>query len=450
MKQLRNVLIANRGEIALRIIRACRKAGIRSTAVYSAADRDSRFVREADHAVCIGPAPAGKSYLHIPSLIAAARGAAADAIHPGYGFLAENADFADICRHAGFTFIGPSAEAIRLMGDKARAKETARRAGVPTIPGSDGLVTTAEEALTEARKIGYPLLLKAAAGGGGKGMRLIEREEDLASGMKEASEEALKAFGFGGMYIERYFTHVHHVEIQLIADEEGHVISLGERDCSSQRRHQKLIEESPSPIADPALRAAMSEAAKRLARAAGYTSAGTVEFIVDEEKNFYFMEMNTRIQVEHPVTETVTGTDLIGAMLTVAEGRPLPWKEDLSPSGWAIECRVNAEDPARNFAPSPGRLTKFRLPDEDWLRVDTALSEGSVVPPFYDSLIAKLIVHGENRADAIDKMLSVLDRARIEGVATGIPLHKKILSSPVFREGRMDTAYIESHMEEFL
>lgn len=447
---IRQVLIANRGEIALRCIRACRKAGVDSLLVVSAADKESLPAKEADRTVVIGPAPAAKSYLFVPALLAAAKGAGADAVHPGYGFLAENAEFADACRLAGLAFIGPTGDAIRLMGDKARAREMAKAAGVPTVPGSDGLIETAEDALREARRIGFPVLLKATAGGGGKGMRLVENEAELADAMKEAAEEARKAFGFGGLYIEKYFTSVHHVEIQLLADKEGNVIALGERDCSSQRRHQKLIEESPSPIVDPALRAKMADAAKRLAKAAHYESAGTVEFIVDEDKNFYFMEMNTRIQVEHPVTEMVTGADLVETMLHIAEGEPLPWKEDFTPEGWAIECRINAEDPEKNFAPSPGFLKKFALPTHPYLRVDTAMEEGASISPFYDSLIAKLIVHGADRADAINKMLTVLSEVKIEGVATTAAMQKRILSSDAFREGRLDTAYIESHIEEFM
>lgn len=450
MTALKRVLIANRGEIALRIIRACRKTGMVSILAASKADLDSLPAREADRTICIGPAPAAQSYLSIPALLAAAKGAHADAIHPGYGFLAENAEFADVCANAGLTFIGPSADAIRLMGDKARAKETARKAGVPTVPGSDGLLSTEAEALEEAHKIGYPILLKATAGGGGRGMRLVENDSELIAGMHEAAEEAKKAFGSGGLYLEKYFPHVHHVEIQIMGDQSGHIIALGERDCSSQRRHQKLIEESPSPIMDPALRKAMAEAAKELARAAHYVSAGTVEFIVDPDGNFYFMEMNTRIQVEHPVTEMATGTDLMETMLRVAQGEPLPWTHDLTPEGWSIECRINAEDPSRQFAPSPGTLQRFAIPEAPYLRVDTAMEEGRTVPPFYDSLLAKLIVHGDNRTDAITKLLRVLDSIQIEGVKTTLPLQRAIIASPVFQAGDLDTAYIESHMNEFI
>lgn len=450
MKKIRKVLIANRGEIAVRIIRACREAGISSLAVYSAADTASMAVREADEAVCIGPAPADRSYLFVPALMAAARAKGADAVHPGYGFLSENADFADICRDQGLVFIGPSGKAIRQMGDKSRARELMTAAGVPVIPGSPGMISSEKEALEAAAAIGYPILIKAAAGGGGRGMRLAENPEGLRKGIREAAEEAKKAFGFGGIYLEKFFTKVHHVEIQIMADSLGHVISLGERDCSSQRRHQKLIEESPSPLMDETLRKAMSEAARKAALAVNYCGAGTIEFIVDENRNFYFMEMNTRIQVEHPVTEMVTGSDLIRTMLDIAGGGELPWKEDLTPQGWALECRINAEDPYRGFAPSPGRLSVYQPPKGKGIRIDSAMEEGAVISPFYDSMIAKLIVHADTRSKAIQKMLRALGKFDIQGVRTTIPALEKILSCEVFQAGKMDTGYVEQHLDEIL
>lgn len=450
MKQIRRILIANRGEIAARIIRACREEGITSILAYSSADKNTLPVEMADESVCIGPPRADRSYLFIPSVIGAAKGLKADAVHPGYGFLAENGDFAEICEEQGLIFIGPSSKSIRLMGDKAAARALMTKIGVPVIPGTPGLVHSAEESLEAAGDMGYPVLVKAAAGGGGKGMRTAETPDELAAAVHEASEEARKAFGSGGVYIEKFMKNVHHVEIQIMADARGHVISLGERDCSAQRKHQKLIEESPSPLMTDALREKMGKAAKKAARAAGYCGAGTVEFVVDRQEQFYFMEMNTRIQVEHPVTEMAVGTDLVRTMIRTAQGGPLPWDKDLVPRGWTIECRINAEDPARQFAPSPGVLKVYEPPRGRDLRVDSAMKEGSVISPFYDSMIAKVIVHKNSREEAINSMEQALGQFHIEGVPTTIPLQKQILSLPAFREGRVDTAYIETHLKDIL
>lgn len=450
MGKINRILIANRGEIALRIIRACRKTDKVSILVYSSADSNTKPVAEADEAVCIGPAPADRSYLSIPALLTAARLTNADGIHPGYGFLSENAEFAHLCEERGLIFIGPSSKAISQMGDKASARSLMKKAGVPVIPGSDGVVNSYEEALAVAEKIGYPVLIKATAGGGGKGMRLAENREELEKEIKEARQEAGKAFGNDAIYLERFFTRVHHVEIQIMADHFGNVIALGERDCSSQRRHQKLIEESPSPLMTPCLRKSMCEAAKKAALACHYSGAGTIEFIVTPERDFYFMEMNTRIQVEHGVTEEATGTKLVETMISIADGKELPWKEDLTPEGWTMECRINAEDPLRHFAPSPGRLIDYRPPYGEGIRVDSAMRKGAEIPPYYDSMIAKLIVHGKDREDARNKMLSALDNFKITGVKTTIPLHRAILSSEAFIQGEVDTMYVEHHLEELL
>ena len=447
----KKVLIANRGEIAVRIIRACNELGISAVAVYSEADKDSLHVRLADEAYCIGPSQAKKSYLDISRIIETAKAAKADAIHPGYGFLAENADFADACVNYNITYIGASGEAIRKMGDKAVARKTMQKVGVPVVPGTEDLIHDEEEARKTAEQIGYPVLIKATAGGGGKGMRVVEDSTELIKALRQAAQEAERSFGNAGVYLEKYLTHSRHVEIQIMADNYGNVVYLGERDCSTQRRHQKVIEEAPSPIVTPQIREKMGRAAVAAARAVNYSGAGTVEFIVDERKNFYFMEMNTRIQVEHPVTEMVTGTDLIKTQIMVAAGEKLPWvQEDIHMNGWAIECRVNAEDPLHNFMPCPGRITRYNPPFGKGIRVDSAMYKGYLITPFYDSMIAKLIVWAPTRQEAIDKMERALSSFRIEGVNTTINLQRKILLTEAFKEAKIDTNYLEEHLEEIL
>jgi acetyl-CoA carboxylase biotin carboxylase subunit len=442
----KKILIANRGEIALRIIRTCKELGIKTVAVYSEADRYSLHVRFADEAVCIGPGPSKESYLNIPRIIAAAEITNAEAIHPGYGFLAENAMFAEICESSGIKFIGPTPDAIEAMGDKALAKETMRKAGVPVIPGSDGVVETLEQAREIANEIGYPILLKAAAGGGGKGIRMVKNDEELENAWQTARAEAEAAFGNPAVYIEKFIEKPRHIEIQILADEHGNVIHLGERDCSIQRRHQKLIEESPSPIVTPELREAMGQAAVKGAKSVKYRNAGTIEFLVDKDGNFYFMEMNTRIQVEHPVTEMVYGIDIVREQIRIASGEKLGIKQkQIKPNGHAIECRINAEDPFNGFRPSPGKITALHFPGGFGVRVDSHIYQEYVVPPFYDSMIAKLIVHAKNRDEAIARMLRALDEFVIEGIHTTIPFHIKILNSPQFRSGvDYDTKYIDT------
>jgi acetyl-CoA carboxylase biotin carboxylase subunit len=441
----RKVLIANRGEIALRVIRACKELGIRTVAVYSEADRYSLHVRFADEAVCIGPPPSKQSYLNIPAIIAAAEVTNADAIHPGYGFLAENETFAEICRDCGFVFIGPSPEAIAKMGNKSVAKETVQAAGVPVVPGSEGVVRSLSEAREIANAIGYPIMLKAAAGGGGKGMRLVRSEEELERAFILASNEAEAAFGNPDLYIEKFIEQPRHIEIQVIADHYGRTIHLNERECSIQRRHQKLIEESPSPIMTPELRQAMGEAAIRAAQAVGYVNAGTVEFLVDAERNFYFMEMNTRIQVEHPVTEeSIGGIDLIKEQLRIAAGEPLSI-EPTPPRFHAIECRINAEDPFHDWRPSPGTITSLHFPGPPGVRVDSHIYQGYTIPPFYDSLIAKLIAVAPTRQEAIAKMRRALEEFVIEGIATTIPFHRAMMHNPDFLAGNFSTRYLEEH-----
>jgi acetyl-CoA carboxylase biotin carboxylase subunit len=440
----KKVLIANRGEIALRVIRACRELGVATVAVYSEADRESLHVRFADDDVCIGPAPARDSYLNIPQLIAAAEITGADAIHPGYGFLAENADFAEIVRASNIVFIGPTAEQIRKMGDKAEARRLAHEAGVPIIPGSDGPVGDADEAVAVARQLGFPVIIKAAAGGGGKGMRVATDEEDFARHFQLARSEALAAFGNDAVYLEKYLARPRHIEIQILGDTFGRIVHLSERDCSVQRRHQKLIEEAPSPALTPALRAAMGEAAILLSRNIGYVGAGTVEFLLNGDGRFYFMEMNTRIQVEHPVTEMCTGWDLVKEQIRIAAGEPLTIPEtDLTLRGHAIECRVNAEDPARNFQPCPGLITTFHPPGGPGVRVDTHIYAGYQVPPYYDSLLAKVIVHGHDRQEALARMHQALDGFIIEGVTTTIPFLARVMAHPAFRAGDVDTKFLE-------
>ena len=440
---IKKVLIANRGEIALRVIRTCREMGIATVAVYSSADEDSLHVRFADEQVCIGPPPAAESYLHIPSIISAAEITGADAIHPGYGFLSENSKFADICTEHGICFIGPKPESIEQMGDKATARATVQAAGVPITPGT-GIIESAEEGLLAAKKIGYPVIIKASAGGGGKGMRVANNEEEFAHYFEIAGSEAGKNFGNPAVYIERYIAEPHHVEIQVLADAHGNVVHLGERDCSIQRRHQKLIEESPSPILTRELRAKMGKAAVECARASGYLGAGTVEFLVDTSRNYYFMEMNTRVQVEHPVTEMLSGIDIVREQIRIARGEKLGYKqEDIQLRGHAIECRINAEDPYKDFMPSPGRITGLHLPGGYGVRVDSHIYEEYEIPPHYDSLIAKLIVHGRDRAEAIGRMARCLDEFIIEGVRTTIPIHRQILLHERFVSGRFTTKFLE-------
>ena len=440
----KKVLIANRGEIALRIIRACRELGIQTVAVYSEADRESLHVRFADDDVCIGPPPGRQSYLRIPNLIAAAEITGADAIHPGYGFLAENADFADTCRSSNIVFIGPTGDQIRAMGDKATARRLAKEAGVPTVPGSPDTLEDLDQALGIAGEIGYPVIIKATAGGGGKGMRIAQDAEQFAEVFNLAQNEALAAFGNGAVYVEKYLARPRHVEIQVLGDNHGNVTHLGERDCSVQRRHQKLIEESPSPALTPELRRQMGEAAVKLAAAIGYSGAGTIEFLLDSDGEFYFMEMNTRIQVEHPVTEMVTSFDLVKEQIRVASGEALSFKGDGSRlRGHAIECRVNAEDPYRNFQPSPGHITAYHPPGGPGVRVDSHVYAGYTVPPYYDSLLAKVIVHGNTREEALGRMGLALDSFILEGVTTTIPFLARVIRHPDFAAGRVDTKFLE-------
>lgn len=441
----RKILIANRGEIALRIIRTCKELGIKTVAVYSEADRYSLHVKFADEAVCIGPGPSKESYLNIPRIIAAAEITNAEAIHPGYGFLSENAMFAEICESSGIKFIGPTPDAIEAMGDKSLAKETMKKAGVPVIPGSDGVVNSLEEAREIANEIGYPIMLKAAAGGGGKGMRMVNSDDELENAWQTARAEAEAAFGNPALYIEKFIEKPRHIEIQVLADEHGNVIHLGERDCSIQRRHQKLIEESPSPIVTPELREAMGQAAVKGAKSVKYRNAGTIEFLVDKDGNFYFMEMNTRIQVEHPVTEMVYGVDIVREQIRIAAGEKLGIKQkELKPNGHAIECRINAEDPYKGFRPSPGKITALHFPGGFGVRIDSHIYQEYVVPPYYDSMIAKLIVHAKSRDEAIRRMLRALEEFVIEGIHTTIPFHIKLLNSPEFRSGTdYDTKFVD-------
>ncbi len=441
----KKILIANRGEIALRIIRACKEMGIRTVAVHSTADANSLHVRFADQSVCIGPARSSESYLHVPSIISAAEITDSEAIHPGYGFLAENASFAEVCNSAGIKFIGPSPESIKLMGDKAKARETAQKAGVPILPGSAGVITEETDALTLARDLGFPVIIKAVAGGGGKGMRVVMDETEFASAFIMAQSEALAAFANADVYVEKYIAKPRHIEIQIMADEQGNIVSLGERECSIQRRHQKLIEEAPSVAVDGTLRKRMGEMAVALGRAVKYRNAGTIEFLMDENRDFYFMEMNTRIQVEHPVTEFVTGVDLVKEQIRVAAGLPLSFTQDeIAVTGHSIECRVNAECPEK-FTPSPGTITGYNPPGGPGVRVDTAAYTQYVIPPYYDSMIAKLIVYGVTRDEAIRRMQRALDEFIIEGVKTTIPMHKKILADPDFLSGNISTKFMERY-----
>jgi acetyl-CoA carboxylase biotin carboxylase subunit len=443
MPELRSVLIANRGEIALRVVRACKELGIRSIVAHSEADAGSLAVKLADQAVCVGPAQAKSSYRNAHAVIGAALAYKADAIHPGYGFLSENADFAALCEQEGVGFVGPAAEVIRSMGDKIEAKKIARRAGVPTVPGSEGAIAEYGEALAVASEVGYPLLIKAAAGGGGRGMRVVQQAATLEKDLAEIMSEAEVAFGDPSVYIERYLTDIRHIEIQVISDGST-VLHLGERDCTAQRRNQKLVEESPSPVLDAELRQGLADAAVALCREVGYKNAGTVEFVFDNiERTYYFIEMNTRIQVEHPVSEMVSGIDLIKLQLQIAGGIPLSLtQDDILIRGHAIECRINAEDPDNNFAPDPGTIGTFRAPGGFGIRMDTHIESGYVIPPFYDSMIGKLICWGADRDEAIARTLRALDELVVDGIVTTASLQKRIVDSPQFRSGDFNTAFV--------
>ncbi|HVK19700.1 MAG TPA: acetyl-CoA carboxylase biotin carboxylase subunit [Fimbriiglobus sp.] len=438
------ILVANRGEIALRVIRACRDLGIEAAVVYSEADRGAPYLRQADRAICIGPGPAADSYLRVERIIAAAELVNADAIHPGYGFLSENAHFAEVCRTCKIEFIGPPEAAMRQVGNKDQAKQLAKKAKVPVVPGSDGIVVKDEEALAFAAKAGYPVLIKAAAGGGGRGMRVARNDISLISGLAQARQEAEAAFKDGSVYLEKYLEQPRHIEVQILADKHGNAVHLYERDCSLQRRHQKLVEESPAPNLPPKVRDAICDAAVRLVKAANYYSAGTVEFLVDRDNNYYFIEVNARIQVEHPVTELVTGVDLIREQIRVAAGEKLPFRQrDIVHSGAAIECRINAEDPAQDFRPSPGTIVRWQPPGGPGVRLDTHVVGGYRVPPNYDSMVAKLLVHQPTRAEAIAAMRRALREFVVEGIHTTIPLHQEIMNTAEFQNGTVDTTFIE-------
>ncbi|EHA60544.1 acetyl-CoA carboxylase biotin carboxylase subunit [Synechococcus sp. WH 8016] len=441
------VLIANRGEIALRILRSCRELGISTVAVYSTVDRSALHVQLADEAVCVGEGPSNKSYLNIPNILAAATSRGVDAIHPGYGFLAENDRFAEMCRDHGITFIGPSPHAIRSMGDKSTAKATMQAVGVPTVPGSEGLLPTPEAAAELAAAMGYPVMIKATAGGGGRGMRLVPSPDQLVKLYEAAQGEADAAFGNPGLYMEKFIDRPRHVEVQILADRHGNVVHLGERDCSIQRRHQKLLEEAPSPALDPELRRRMGDAAVAAARSINYEGAGTVEFLLDRSGGFYFMEMNTRIQVEHPVTEMVTGIDLIAEQLRIAGGEPISVRqEDIQMNGHAIECRINAEDAQHNFRPAPGRITGWLPPGGPGVRVDSHVYTGYDIPPFYDSLIGKLIIWAPNRPAALERMKRALNECAITGIPTTVDFHLRMLDRPEFQRGDVHTKFVEEEM----
>jgi acetyl-CoA carboxylase biotin carboxylase subunit len=439
----KKVLIANRGEIALRVIRACKELGIKTVAIHSEADAASLHVRAADEKVCVGPAEAALSYRNIPNVLSAAEISGADAIHPGYGFLSENAHFAEVCESIGIKFIGPSSENIAMLGDKAKAREIVMKRGLPVTPGSPGELRSEEEALQAAQRIGFPVIIKATAGGGGRGMRVVNKAEDLARAFQAAQAEAKSTFGNESVYLERYFLEPRHIEVQVMADHRGHVIHLGERDCSIQRRHQKLLEETPSPAIDEKLRKEIGRVAVEAVKAAHYRNVGTVEFLLDKDRNFFFMEVNTRIQVEHPITEMVTGVDLIKEQIRLAAGLPLTLRQqDVVMNGHSMECRINAEDPEK-FTPSPGTITKYSPPGGFGVRVDSVMQTGAVVSPHYDSMIAKLITHGRDRQEAMARMRRALDEFVIEGIKTTIPLHRRILDDPDFQKGHVSTTFLE-------
>lgn len=446
---MNKILIANRGEIAVRIIRACKEMNLKTVAVYSEADKDALHTKLADEAVCIGPAGSKQSYLNMKNIIEAASITGADAIHPGFGFLSENANFAQICEESGIKFIGPKSSVIDLLGNKAHSKEMMKKEGVPVIPGSDGSIKTMQEALRVCDKIGYPVLLKAAAGGGGKGIRQVNSQAELEPNYNIVKQEAKSSFNDDEIYIEKFIQKPRHVEIQILADEHGNVIHLGERDCSIQRNHQKMIEETPSTIVDDKLRNKMGVAAVKAAKAAGYTSCGTVEFLVDDNRDFYFMEMNTRIQVEHPITEMRTGIDLVKEQIRIAAGEELKWKQkEITWKGHALECRINAENPSKNFMPSPGTIQEMNLPGGNGIRIDTAIYSGYTIPPYYDSMIAKIITYGVNRNEAISKMKRALEELVIDGVETNRDFLFDIIRNPNFIRGNFDTSFIEKEMQK--
>ncbi len=439
----KKVLIANRGEIALRVIRACKELGIKTVAIHSEADALALHVRAADEKVCVGPAESALSYRNIPNVLSAAEITGVDAIHPGYGFLSENAHFAEVCESIGVKFIGPSSENIAMMGDKAKAREIVAKRGLPVTPGSPGELRSEEEALQAAQKIGFPVIIKATAGGGGRGMRVVNKAEDLGRAFQAAQAEAKSTFGNDGVYLERYFLEPRHIEVQILADQYGRIVHLGERDCSIQRRHQKLVEETPSPVVDDKLRREIGRVAVEAVKAAHYRNVGTVEFLLDKDRQFYFMEVNTRIQVEHPITEMVTGVDLIKEQIRLAAGQPLSIRQqDVILTGHSLECRINAEDPEK-FTPSPGMITKYSPPGGFGIRVDSAMESGSVVVPYYDSMIAKLITHGRDRQESAARMKRALSEFVIEGIKTTIPLHRRILDDPDFQKGHVSTTFLE-------
>ncbi len=440
----KRILIANRGEIALRIIRACREMGIEAVCVYSTADAEAPYLRLADRAICIGPPPSKDSYLNIPRIISAAEIADVDAIHPGYGFLAERADFAQICRDCHIEFIGPSPEAMGKLGDKVACKQTAKANKVPVFPGSEGAIEDEDDAVRGAAEIGYPVIIKASAGGGGRGMRICHNEATLRTNLKQAAQEAQAAFGNGAVFVEKFLEHARHVEVQVIGDKHGHALHLFERDCSMQRRHQKIIEEAPGPGIDRRRRDAVCDAAARLIRAAEYSGAATVEFLMDERQNFYMLEVNTRVQVEHPVTELVTGIDIVKTMIRVAAGEPLPWRQrDIEVRGHAIECRINAEDPERGFRPCPGRITTFEPPGGPGVRLDSHVVPGYTVPPNYDSMIGKLLCHADTRDECLARMSRALREFNVGPIKTTIPLHLRLMENSSFRQGGIDIHFLE-------